>query len=168
MFSCQWTWFRPTVRSFLMILSQSSLSVFGEGRRWGGVGGCTGRKRSSWETSSRLLGEQETPQSGSGRRCQVISGSQPPHVFGWTGANTSRGTLWFWRRTSPLKQEEMKHRERGGFSLWADLFPQEMRNDFFLSEMSKRLIKAEQPVSVCYNQPHMSFCNNNTAKCLFV
>lgn len=46
-----------------LILSHAPFPVcfkcFLEGRQWGGVGGCTGRKRCSWEISSRLLSEQE-------------------------------------------------------------------------------------------------------------
>lgn len=68
------------------------------------------------------------------------------------------------KHTDACKQEE----RRAEFSPCAHIFPQEVRDDFFLSEMSCRLIKAEQPVSVhqtaSVNQhPHISSYNNNSA-----
>lgn len=81
------------------------------------------------------------------------SGPLFPFLFfmGEASTNTSHGkhfnaplTTSGSQRDFTCKQEEMKRQERGGFSLWAHIFPQEMRDDFFLFEMSRRLIEAEQ------------------------
>lgn len=64
----------PSVLSPLLIFPRVFKCL--AGRRWGGVGGGTGRKRRSWEISSKLLSKQETPRSGSGRLCEVMAGSR--------------------------------------------------------------------------------------------